>query len=44
MITYYTTRITGQYVAQCEHCRFTCTYWEEEEELAHDCADYPDKD
>lgn len=44
MITYHHARFTGAYVATCTDCRFTCAYWEQEEELEHDCADYPDKD
>lgn len=44
MITYHRAMFTGQHVAHCSSCRFTCAYWESEEELEHDCADYPDKD
>lgn len=38
-IVYTHSRLAGNWVAQCEDCNFLSVYWEEEEELEHDCEE-----
>ena len=32
-------RLSGNWVAKCVDCKFVSAYWEEEEELEHDCEE-----
>lgn len=34
---YETARFTGQPVARCRECGYTSIYWEDEDDLIHDC-------
>ena len=34
------TRLSGNWVAKCTECEFVSVYWEEAEELEHDCQEF----
>lgn len=36
----YKTLFTEQIVAACRTCSFLCAYWEDRDELSHDCNDH----
>jgi hypothetical protein len=39
-IVYTHSRLAGNWVAKCEDCNFLSAYWEEEEDLEHDCEEH----
>jgi hypothetical protein len=38
------TRLSGNWVAKCTDCNFVSVYWEEAEELEHDCKEHNTKE